>query len=76
MVLKVIKLLKSQNTILSHKANEIRTIKATKKKKKKKQTNPFGPHVVSGGGRADEEDDDLSLNGAQKRFLHLSLCLR
>ena len=74
MVLKVIKLLKSQNTILSHKANEIRTIKATKKKKN--QTNPFGPHVVSGGGRADEEDDDLSLNGAQKRFLHLSLCLR
>ena len=53
MVLKVIKLLKSQNTILSHKANEIRTIKATKKKKN--QTNPFGPHVVSGGGRADEE---------------------
>ena len=73
MVLKVIKLIKSQNTTLSQKANEIRTIKATKKKKT--DLTHLGPHVVGGGGGAGEEDDDLSLNGAQQRFLPLSLSL-
>ena len=75
MVLKVIKLLKSQNTILSHKANEIRTIKATKKKKKKKKTKQTHLGRMSLVVEA-EQMRKLSLNGAQKRFLPLSLCLR